>query len=387
MKTLSPAAMDAIERGDAVVSGAVEIYSPGRGPVGVPEATDVVLRWQQSGDSFFAPDHGAMHLAYFDAAGDQIGLLESPTGSNNPPAGVWTLRSITSSTPPGAVRLRIYMGISRTAGLDATQSFDGIQLAIGGVSVPLTNPGAEANGVEIENPIGWTAELGSIVAISSTTSNPGLTAYDGDFFFHGGINNVVSVYQDIYLSEIAAPEPGVIEPILRVWGGQGPIELDGEIYQGISDRTLAQQTAGAIGGFAQGMVLGLSRIEPYALELLDADQVRGGAVVFRRLIFGPDAKTLLDCSVWDRGRIDTIETNEVVGGEASIKVNVESAARGLGSSGGRMRSDSDQRLINPNDGYMRKVSYAGEKMLYWGGRKPGRTGGTTYIGSPASSGL
>jgi hypothetical protein len=38
-----------------------------------------------------------------------------------------------------------------------------------------------------------------------------------------------------------------------------------------------------------------------------------------------------------------------------------------------MRSDSDQRLINPTDGYFKNTAYAGEKMLYWGGKKPTRT--------------
>jgi hypothetical protein len=63
------------------------------------------------------------------------------------------------------------------------------------------------------------------------------------------------------------------------------------------------------------------------------------------------------------------QSDEVIGG-AAIKVAVESAARGLGRSGGRMRSDSDQRLINATDGYFKNTAYAPEKMLYWGGKRP-----------------
>ena len=78
--------------------------------------------------------------------------------------------------------------------------------------------------------------------------------------------------------------------------------------------------------------------------------------------------------MFDRGRVDTVETVETIGGAAAIVVAVETAARGLGSSGARMRSDADQRLINPTDGYFKHTAFAGEKALYWGGRRPNRAG-------------
>jgi hypothetical protein len=139
---------------------------------------------------------------------------------------------------------------------------------------------------------------------------------------------------------------------------------------------LAQQTGGVLGGAAQGITLTLSGVDPVALPLLDADEVKSASVVLYRVIFANDAKTLLDFHVFDRGRVDTVETDEEIGGEATIKLAVESAARGLGRSGARMRSDSDQRLINVNDGYFKHTAYAAEKMLYWGGPKPARAGST-----------
>lgn len=128
------------------------------------------------------------------------------------------------------------------------------------------------------------------------------------------------------------------------------------------------------------MTLTLSGIDPDLLALLDAEEIKGASVVIRRLIFASDGKTLLDAHVFDRGRVDTIETDEVIGAAAAIKVAVESAARGLGRSGARQRSDSDQRLIAASDGYFRKAAYAAEKMLYWGGKRPHRTG--AVIGLP-----
>lgn len=167
----------------------------------------------------------------------------------------------------------------------------------------------------------------------------------------------------------AEPDP------IRVWGGFGPLEIDGETYQGIGDRGFVQRTAGAIGGVAQGLLLGLSGLDPETLGLLEGDEIKGASAVIRRLIFDQDGQSLIGVGVFDRGRVDTVETSETIGGKASINLAIETAARGLGSSGARMRSDSDQRLINPSDGYFRNTAYAGEKMLYWGGRKPHRTGG------------
>jgi hypothetical protein len=162
---------------------------------------------------------------------------------------------------------------------------------------------------------------------------------------------------------------------LRLWGGYGPLEIDGNDFSGVGNSSVAQQTAGAIGGVAQGLTLTLSGIEPSILTLLDdADQFKGASVVIYRLIFGPDGKTLLDAHIFDRGRLDTISADEVVGAAASISAAVESAARGLGRSLSRMRSDSDQRLILSSDGYFKGVAYAGQKMLYWGGKRPVRTG-------------
>ena len=49
-------------------------------------------------------------------------------------------------------------------------------------------------------------------------------------------------------------------------------------------------------------------------------------------------------------------------------------AKGLGRKGGRMRTDADQRLIDPDDGFFKNVAYAGAKTLYWGGQRPATAG-------------
>jgi hypothetical protein len=170
----------------------------------------------------------------------------------------------------------------------------------------------------------------------------------------------------------------VSDPPLRVWGGWSEIEFDGRTFEGVGDRGLVQVVGGALGDAAQNITLTLSGIEPETLALLDAAEVSGAPTILWRLIFDQTGNTLLDFNVWARGRLDTLQRQEEIGGTASITAQLETAAKGLGRRGARMRSDADQRLIDANDGFFKNVSYAGEKTLYWGGRRPARAG--TVVG-------
>ena len=163
-------------------------------------------------------------------------------------------------------------------------------------------------------------------------------------------------------------------PPIRVWGGHGPITFGGRTFEGVGDRGIAQVAGGALGGAAQNITLTLSGIDPETLALLDADAVKGAPTVLWRLIFDESGTTLLDFHVWARGRLDTLPQEDEIGGTAAITAQLETAARGLGKRGGRMRSDADQRLIDPADGFFKNVSFAAEKQLYWGGRRPARAG-------------
>lgn len=189
-------------------------------------------------------------------------------------------------------------------------------------------------------------------------------------------------YSDAAMAEIIAGTAitsGAVEilcdPPVRVWGGYGTLTIDGEPYLGIGDRGIAQVSSSSIGKADQNITLTLSGIEPDTLELYDATEVADAPVTLWRLIFKGDGKTFLDAEVFTRGRLDELPGEEEIGGPATINAMIETAARGLGRRGGRMRTDADQRLVNPTDGFFKHVSYAGEKTLYWGGMKPATAAG------------
>lgn len=170
-----------------------------------------------------------------------------------------------------------------------------------------------------------------------------------------------------------AIEAGSVPPI-RVWGGNGPITFDGRTFDPVGDRGLVQVAGGALGDAAQSITLTLSGIDPETLALLDAGEVQGAPCILWRLIFNQAGTTLLDFDIWGRGALDTLPREDQIGGAAKIIARLETPARGLGRRGGRMRSDADQRLIDPADGFFKNVSFAAEKTLYWGGRRPARAG-------------
>lgn len=182
---------------------------------------------------------------------------------------------------------------------------------------------------------------------------------------------------------VGAVEVASVPPV-RVWGGNGPIELGGNVFDPIGDRSLVQVAGGALGSSAQGINLMLSGIEEHVLELLDAEEVEQASATLWRMIWAGDGCTLLDAHVWARGRLDELVREDDVGGTSSLSASLETAARGLGRGGGRMRTDADQRLIKANDGFYRKVAFAGELTLYWGGRKPANAG--TALGGSVGGG-
>lgn len=165
---------------------------------------------------------------------------------------------------------------------------------------------------------------------------------------------------------------------VAAWGGHGTLDLSaygGEsAYLGIGDRGLAQTTNAALGGTAQGLTLTLSGIDPDLVGLITDAQLRGARAVFWRLIFDGSGTRMLDAHVFTRGRVDTAPIEDEVGRVSALMLSIEGPARGLGRRGGRMRTDADQRLVEPTDGGMRHVSYAAQKQLYWGGQRPAQAG-------------
>ena len=179
-----------------------------------------------------------------------------------------------------------------------------------------------------------------------------------------------------------------------IWGGYGQITLPSgtgganETYNGIGDRGVVQVTGSALGTSEQNITLVLSGVEPDVLALLDAAGLQGAICQIWLMTWDGPGLNMLDAQIFAAGRLDTIAISDQIGSTSTITAAVETAARGLGRQGQRMRTDADQRLISSTDNAFQAVSFAGNKTLYWGGQKPtsASTLGWTPINTPVGYG-
>ena len=154
------------------------------------------------------------------------------------------------------------------------------------------------------------------------------------------------------------------------WGGYGELVIEGQTFLGIGDKGLISATSAAMGGAEENLTLELSGVDPDVLAQWNLSALRRAPVICYRLVFDAHGTTLLAAPVFRRGRIEEAPKSETSGGTATIKALVESAARGLGATGARVRSQADQTLIDPEDDGLKGVSYAGETLVYFGGKIP-----------------
>lgn len=172
-------------------------------------------------------------------------------------------------------------------------------------------------------------------------------------------------------------------PVLA-WGGYGEIVIGGETYLGLGDMARVTAMSGKLGAGAQGLEIVLSPVAPEVAALFELPGLRGAPIVLRELIFDRSGAVLLASNVELRGRVDRARRRESAGGDVTVTLTVEGAARGLGRARVRMRSDADQRLFAPTDSAFRRVAFAAQKELTLGGeppRKAGSAAGGSWAGT------
>jgi hypothetical protein len=163
------------------------------------------------------------------------------------------------------------------------------------------------------------------------------------------------------------------DPFLA-WTGEGVLTIAGEAYIGVGANGLVTATGSQVGGTADKLELILSAVDPSTIDVTTVLDARDRRVTVYRLMFDSSGQVLLDAQVFERGRIDKLQWVETPGGTSQIKALVETAAKGLGRRTGRLTADADQRMIDPDDNSLSRVTHAGELTLAWGGKPPSRAG-------------
>ena len=157
----------------------------------------------------------------------------------------------------------------------------------------------------------------------------------------------------------------------RIWSGVGNLVFNSETFVGIDAPALVSPISSSRGGGADGVTLSLSGLDPDVAATIEAEDYQQKPVTIWRCEFAngraADTGSFLGAAVYLRGRCESVLVSETLGGDATITMQIEGGRRDMSRAGGRMRSDTDQRLLGGStDGSMRHVSAQETRVLYWG---------------------
>lgn len=156
------------------------------------------------------------------------------------------------------------------------------------------------------------------------------------------------------------------------WGGYGDLVIGADTYTGVGDSGTISPVNMEAGGIESGMQIALVNFDPYVNTLIAAENLRGKSAVIRRLIFDSHGTTLLDSSVFFRGRIDQVNLRETIGGNADAIISIEGSARGLNRAGNRIANLDDQILVSATDTSFERMATSPTVTLSWLAEPPKR---------------
>ncbi len=155
------------------------------------------------------------------------------------------------------------------------------------------------------------------------------------------------------------------------WTGTGPFTWSGVTFTG-AGRLIALDPVEQVSDLsAVPVTLRLSSVPdsaltPDLLATIEAEQYHQRPATLYTAYFDPETRALLDVVLEYRGEVDRIVHERRVGGEAVLRVMLESRSRDHPRRGWRMRSDADQREIDPDDGFFRFVNSTAEERVLFG---------------------
>lgn len=169
------------------------------------------------------------------------------------------------------------------------------------------------------------------------------------------------------------------------FSGVGTFTWEGITFQGAG--TLFELSA--VGGSSEGAAVPLtirlngdarSGLDASVLAQIETVQYRGRPCFVWRAYLHPDSYALISVESVFRGKIDTISHTITEGGDAFLECSVESNAIDLGRSGYRVRTDIDQRLIDPSDGSLAHVQTTATQKIDWSKLAPVQQKKSKFLG-------
>lgn len=162
-------------------------------------------------------------------------------------------------------------------------------------------------------------------------------------------------------------------PEQRVWSGAWELDAlgDGDMFMPLGATNLVTPVTYEIGQVANGFQIVLSSLDTRLAPLSLTTDLRGQTLSYYTLFFDRPGMNLLHAELDLFGSVDEVQWSRTKGGVGTVVFRLEAEAQGAKRTGGRICSDADQRLVDPNDNSFKFKSTAPDQILYWYGSKSG----------------
>src|SRR5690349_10708943 len=144
------------------------------------------------------------------------------------------------------------------------------------------------------------------------------------------------------------------EGLFGFWPGVGTLTIDGVDYAGFGSFLDIQQIDMGVDITASPVSVRLraqpeTALTPDVLASVDSYSYKNRPATLTIAYFDKSAGTLVTAIQWWSGKIDTIDHDETVGGDYALVARLEPESLDHARTGYRMRSDADQKLLDPTD--------------------------------------
>lgn len=172
--------------------------------------------------------------------------------------------------------------------------------------------------------------------------------------------------------------------LLGFWPGYGDISVGGQVYHGTGSLLSIEQINLGLELTASPVNVSLravpnTALSPDILAHIDDYIYKNRAAYLDLAWFSKTTGALLQHVRWWQGYIDTIEHNETIGGDYTLTGRLEPASLDHSRIGYRMRSDVDQKMLDPADRFFEHAALVPTEDIDYGKAAAGATtkrGGT-----------
>ena len=169
------------------------------------------------------------------------------------------------------------------------------------------------------------------------------------------------------------------EGLFGFWGGYGTLTVNSIPYVGAGSLIEIQPVNMGTDLSASPLVVKLravpeTELTPDVLATIDNYAYKNRPAHLTLAYFDRVTGGMVTAIQWWQGYIDLISHDQVIGGEYSLTAHLEPMSLDHARTGYRMRSDADQKLIDPADRFFEHAATTATQNIPYGRKEDGTSG-------------